>query len=141
MKTAYRLEESKGLEKIAHLDRFGLAFEVREDYRNVAAEFPDELAAGAAGRSECVCVGDNGDGVEAAFAFAESFENRDTFGADGETVGGIFYVAAAEDAAGGGAERGAYAEVGVGSVGVVASLLGDGDEVVVVGHGEIVAQR
>src|SRR5690348_16073858 len=100
-------------EEVAHLRGFGPAFEVGEDDRDVAAEFPDHLTAGTAGGSESLGVGDDDDSVEAAFAFAEGFENGDAFGADGESVGGVFYVAAAENAAGGGAQSGAYAKVGV----------------------------
>src|SRR5215471_14464169 len=89
--------------KIAHWDGFHFAFEIGEDDGDVAAEFPDDLAAGAARRSERIGVGDDGDGVEAAFAFANSLENSDTFRADGKPVGSVFNIAAAENAARGSA--------------------------------------
>src|SRR3954462_10641961 len=120
--------------KLTHLDLLGFAFEVREDDRNVAAEFPAKLAAGTAGCREGVGVRDDYDGVEAAFTFADGFEDGDAFGANSEAVGGVLYIAAAEDAAGGGAESGAYAEVGVWGVSVLARLFGDGDQVIVIGH-------
>jgi hypothetical protein len=51
------------------------------------------LTASAAGRSERFGVGDDGDGVETAFTFADGFEDGDAFGADGESVGRVFDVA------------------------------------------------
>ena len=106
------------------MDGFGFAFEIAEDYRDVAAKFPDDLAAGAAGGRERVGVGRNGDGVEAAFAFADGFEDGDALGANGETVGGVFDVATAEDAARVGADSGADTEIGKWRVSVFASKFG-----------------
>ena len=106
---------------------FGFTFEVAEDHRNVAAEFPDQLATGAAGWRQNVGVGDNGDGVEAALAFADGLEDGGAFGADGQAIGSIFHVTAAEDAAGCGAKGGADSKIGVGSMSVIARLFGDED--------------
>src|SRR5215813_3795326 len=98
-------------EKTVHGDDFGFAFEIGENHRDVATEFPDELTTCAAGSGQRVGVGDNGDGIKAAFAFADGFEDGHTFGAHGETVSGVFDVAAAEDAAGSGSQGCAYAKV------------------------------
>jgi len=97
----------KGLgKKSAHLDHFHFAFEVGKDHRDVATEFPDELAARAAGRGQRFGVGHYGNGVETALAFADGFEDRDAFGADGQSIRGVFDVAPAKDSAGsGGGER------------------------------------
>jgi hypothetical protein len=114
-------------EEIAHLQDFGFAFQVGEDYRDVAAKFPDQLATGAAGWRQNVGIGDDGDGVEAALAFADGLENGGAFGADGQAIGSIFHVTAAEDAAGSGAKGGPDSKIGVGSVSVFARLFGDED--------------
>ena len=109
-------------EKDLHLDDFHFALEIGEDHGNVAAEFPDELAAGAARGSESIGVSDDGNGVEAALAFADGFENGDAFGANGEAVGGIFDVATAEDSAGSGVKGGANAKIRKRRVGIFARL-------------------
>jgi hypothetical protein len=119
-------------EEVAHLDDFGFALEIGQDNGDVAAEFPDELAAGAAGWSQGVGVGNHRDGIEAALTFAERFEDGDAFGANGQAVGGVFDVATAEDAPRSGAESGTDTEIGKRSMGVLAGLLGDGDEMLIV---------
>ena len=86
---------------------------------NVAAEFPDDLAAGAAGRRQGIGIGDDGDGVEAVFAFRDGFEDRDALGAAGEAVAGVFDVAAGVDSSGFRAERRADAEIREGRVGIL----------------------
>src|SRR5262245_5897101 len=83
-------------EEVVHCDGFSFALEVGQDDRNVAAELPDQLATGATGRGERVGIGDNRDGVEAALAFADGFEDGHSLGANREPVGGVFYVAASE---------------------------------------------
>src|SRR6266581_105979 len=98
--------------RCAEID-FYFALEVRHDHGNVPAEFPDELAAGAARRCFCDCFRDHRDGVEAALAFADGFEDGDAFGANGEAVSGVFNVAPAEDSAGRGAQRSAHAKIRV----------------------------
>jgi hypothetical protein len=122
-------------EEIAHLELLGFAFEIGKDYRDVAAKFPDELAAGTARWSEGVGVGDDGDSVEAALALADGFEDGHALSADGEAIGGVLDVAAAEDSARCSAQCGADTEVGVWSVSIFAGLLSDTDKMVVVGHG------
>src|SRR5579863_2025996 len=47
---------------------FDFAIQVRQDHFRVAAEFPQDLAARAAGRGEPIGIRDDGDGVESAFA-------------------------------------------------------------------------
>ncbi len=121
-------------EKIQGALAFDFAVKIGEDDRNVAAKFPDDLAASAAGRGEGVCVGDDGDGVEVVFSFGDGFENGDAFGAEGESVGGVFDVASGEDAAGFGAHGGADAKFRKWSVGVFTGGAGRGDQLVVGGH-------
>jgi hypothetical protein len=121
---------------------FDFAVKIGEDYGHVAAEFPDDLAAGAAGRRERVRIGDDSDSVEfmRAFALGESLENGDAFGAEGQAVAGVFDVAAGEDASGFGSHGSTDAKMGERRVGVVAGGSGSGDELVVVclrgGHGK-----
>ena len=84
-------------EEIFHPDCFRFAFEVRHDNGNVAAKFPNELAASAARRRQRVGVSYHGNRVEAALSFADGFEDGDALGANGEAVGSVFDVAAAKD--------------------------------------------
>ena len=74
------------------------------------AELPEDLAAGAAGRRRRCGVGDDGDARELAMPFGERLEHRDALGADGQAVGGVLDVAAGDDRAVGGLERGADLE-------------------------------
>src|SRR5712692_6330848 len=71
-------------EEILHLDCFRLAFEVRHEHRNVAAKFPDQRAASAAGWREYIGIRHHGNGIEAALSFADGFENGDALGANSE---------------------------------------------------------
>src|SRR6266478_6433607 len=82
--------------QLAHGDDFGFALQIREDHRHVPAKFPDQLAAGTAGRRKRIRVRHHGDGVEAALSFADRFENGDAFSANGEAVRGVFDVAASK---------------------------------------------
>src|SRR5271163_4729051 len=68
--------------QIAHLDSFGFTLQIGKDYGDIAAKFPDQLAACAAGRRERVVIRDDGNGVKVAFAFAHGFKDRYSFGAD-----------------------------------------------------------
>src|SRR5579862_589230 len=111
-------------EEIFHLELFGFAVEVGESDLDVAAKLPDNLTAGAAGRSEKLGVGSHGDAAKFARAFRDCFPNGDAFGAYGEAVGRVFDVAAGENAAVFGFERRADQEMGERCVGVLAG--GDG---------------
>jgi len=71
--------------------------QIGEDDLEVAAEFPQDLAARAARRSGGFGIGDDGDAREAAVAFRQRFEHGDALGADRQTIGGIFDVAAGDD--------------------------------------------
>src|SRR5690348_10930600 len=89
-----RISEARGVEgfgkKIRHANGFRLTFEIGEDDGDIAAKLPNELAASAAGRGQRVRVGDDSNRIEAAFAFADGFENGHALGADGEPVRGVF---------------------------------------------------
>jgi hypothetical protein len=72
------------------------AFQVREDHGDVAAEFPDDLPTGTAGRGERIRISDDGDGIEAALTFGNGLENRNALGAAGEAERCVFDVATGE---------------------------------------------
>src|SRR5579872_2062494 len=119
-----RVGRIEGLrKKIAHLERFRFAFQICQDHRNIAAKFPDQLAARAARGRKRVCIGDHGDGVKVTLAFAHGLENRNTLGAQGQSVGGVFDVAAAEDSARSGVQRGSNAKIRVRRVRIFTRLL------------------
>ena len=129
-------------EQVQRAFAFDSAVKIGEDYGDVAAKFPDDLAARAAGRRERIRVGDDSDGVEfmRAFAFGESLENGDAFGAKGEAVAGVFDVAARKDASGFCADGGTDAKMGERGVGVLEGGSGSGDDLAFVclrgGHGK-----
>jgi hypothetical protein len=127
-------------EQIAHLKGLGFALQIRENYRDIAAEFPDDLPAGTARRREGIRVGHDGDGVEPAFALADCFEDRSAFGADRQAVTGIFDVAPAEDSSRNSSKRGADAEIRVGSMRILARLPRIRDQVFILRHTTIPSQ-
>ena len=90
---------------------FGLSVQVCEHQFDVAAELPEDLAAGSAGRRQYVRIGDYGHSDEVAGAFRDGLEDGDAFGANGQAVGGVFDIAAGENAAGFIFDRGAYLEL------------------------------
>ena len=93
------------------------------------AELGQRLAAGAAGQGGGAGgAADNGERAEAAAAFGDGLEERGALGAVGEAVGGVLDVAAGEDGAVRGEERGADAVLGVGGVGAGGGGAGGGDE-------------
>jgi len=79
---------------------------------------PARLAGGVVEVSDC-------DGADTNFGAMEADGRSDggLFGADGEAVGGVFYIAAGDDSTVGEQDGGADAEVAVGRVGV----MGHGD--------------
>jgi hypothetical protein len=104
----------------------GSCFGGEEDDRVGGAELVDGLAAGSAGLAGGgVEVGD-GDRPDAdAWAVqADGGGDGGLLGADGEAIGGVFDVAAGDDIAVGEQKRSSYAEVAVGSVGVVGDFGG-----------------
>lgn len=119
---------------------FRLSLQVRKHNWYVSAKFPDELTTSAARRRESVGVGDNSDRIEAAFAFADCFEDCDALGANGQPVCCVFNVASAEDASGRGAEGGADTEIRIRGVRVLTRLFRDTNQMIEVRHAEIVSQ-
>jgi hypothetical protein len=119
-----------------------LTSEVGQDHGNVAAEFPNDLTACTAGRSECIGVGDDGDGVEfmRAFAFGNGFEDGDALGAKSEAVTSVFDIAARKDTAGFRAHRSADAKTRERCVGMFAGSACGGDELLIGRHGVIITQ-
>src|SRR5688500_10254869 len=81
-------------QEILELMRGFDAVEIGEDDFDVAGEFPQYLAAGAAGRRGLKRVGDNREALERSVPFGKSLENRDTLSAHGQPVGGVFDVTA-----------------------------------------------
>src|SRR5579859_1110988 len=127
--------------KVAHPQCFDFALQICQDHGDVAAKFPDQLAACTAGRRERIRVRDDSDGVKTALAFAHGFENRDTLGADSQSVGGVFHVATAENSSRSGAQRGAYAKIRERRVGILARLARGFDERVMFCHATASRER
>src|SRR5436190_8453179 len=67
--------------------------EIREDDVDVAAVFPQELAARSARRRRIVGVGDDGDAGEDVLAVGERLVQRDPLRAHRQAVGGVLDVA------------------------------------------------
>src|SRR5712692_2820537 len=113
--SAFPFLEVGGIEwfrkEILHLPDFHFAFEVRRDHGNIAAKFPDQLAASATGRRQRVGVSYHRNGIEAALTFADGLEDGDALSADGEAISCIFNVATAKDSAGRSAKRGTHAKI------------------------------
>src|SRR5208283_507723 len=84
-------------EDVGQAQGLKLAVQVHQDDLEVPAELPQNLAAGPAGRSESIGIGGNGDAREADSPFGDSLQHSDSFGANGETVGGVLDVATRED--------------------------------------------
>src|SRR6266403_506743 len=120
--------------QFTHRDDFGLAFQIRQNYRNVAAKFPNQLTARATRRCELIRVRNHGDGVKAALAFADGFENGDAFSTNGEAIRRVFHVATAENSARGGAKRGAHSKIRVRRMRVFSRLSRRRNQNVIVAH-------
>jgi hypothetical protein len=105
----------------------------------------DGLAAGSAGLAGGVVEVGDGDGSDADGWAVEAHGGGDgvLFGAGGEAVGGVFYVAAGDDGVGIVVEQKGCAdsEVAVGGVGVVGGFGGAVEEVGDLGGGEAVGWR
>jgi len=84
-------------EKFLSLKSFGFAVQIRQNYFDVAAKFPDNLPARAARRRQIIGVGDDADSFKFARAFRNGFENRHALGAHRQTVGSVFDVAAGKN--------------------------------------------
>ena len=86
-------------QKFAHLDGFCLVIKVREDHRNVAAEFPDDLPASAAWRGQLFGVDHHGDAAELLRTFGNALPDRDTLGTHRQSVARGFHITARIDSA------------------------------------------
>src|ERR1017187_7812314 len=86
-------------EKFFQTVGFGLAARVHQDDVHVAAKFPQNLPARAAGRSQHIGIGRHRHAPELAHAFGDGFEHGHALGAEGEAVGGILDVATGMDMA------------------------------------------
>ncbi len=107
-----------------------LALGVGYQDRQIAGELCEGFAAHAAGCHRRCSVGDDGDGPEFPVAGRHGRLDRAALGADAKTKGTVLDVAAGKDGAVGGQERGADPEAAVGSVGPLAGLGGDVDEMI-----------
>jgi hypothetical protein len=91
---------------------------VDEDHFHRGAELAENLPAGAAGR--VAAAGGDGYGDDLFVTRGNGAADGDALGADRQAVGGVFNIAAGEDFAASGEDRGADLEFGVGGVGVEA---------------------
>jgi hypothetical protein len=104
------------------------AFLTVEQDQRIWAKFKDYLTAGAAWGARTVAFGRDGDCLD---PHARSFgcdgcEDGVALGADGQTVRGVFHVAAGILSAALGKDRGPYFEIRIGSVRVLESGAGGG---------------
>src|SRR5215471_16980966 len=83
--------------KIFELVSFGLPARVDQDDFDIIAELPKNLAAGPAGRGECVGIGGDGDAAELSDAFADRLEYCDALGTDSQSVSGVLDIAPGVD--------------------------------------------
>ena len=115
----------------------GAFFSREKDDGVRSAELVNRLAAGSAGLAGGAVKVGYGDGADADFGAMESHGGGDgvLLGADGETVGGVLYVAAGDDVAVGEEDGSADAEVAVGGVGVARG--GDSSLLEVDGQGRV----
>src|SRR5450759_449993 len=89
-----KIRDIEGLrEKFFHPIGFGFAAQVDQHQLHVAAEFPEDLPAGAAGRRQIIGIGGHRHAAELADAFGDRLKHRHAFGAKRQPVGGILYVA------------------------------------------------
>src|ERR1035437_2657099 len=103
MKTNSRLKERSiegPREQSTEAHGLGLARKVGEHNLDVATELPQDLPARAARGRQIVRVGDNGYAGKFARAFGYGLEDGHPFGADGQSIRGVFHVATGVDTAG-----------------------------------------
>src|SRR5436190_23160743 len=94
--------------------------EIGGNYFDVVAEFPEQLAAGAAGRRRALAVSHDGYGHEFPLSLGKRFPQRDSLRADRQSVGRVLHVAAPEDLTARSQQRRADFEPGIGRVSVLA---------------------
>src|SRR4051794_1876002 len=75
----------------------GWPVQVPKNDIDVAAILPEELTARAARRRGRVGVGDDGDAGEDGLTVGERLDERNPFGTQGQSVGSVLDVAAADD--------------------------------------------
>lgn len=108
-----------------------LAFSAGEIDKNdfgVAAEIPEHLAAGAAGRCQIVGFGDDDHSSNRSGSLRDGAKESGALGADGESVGSGFNIAAAERAPSLVFDRSPDEESGVWRASAESGLAGDIDE-------------
>src|SRR5947209_8117670 len=105
-------------EQIFQTIRFGLAVQIDQHDFDVAAEFPQNLTAGAARWSKDIRIGRNRGAAELADTLGNGFKHRHALGADGESVGGILHVAAGVNASFGVFDGRAHLKPGIRGEGV-----------------------
>ncbi len=79
---------------------FGLAARIDEQDFDVAAQFPQNLSAGATGRRECIGIRRDGEPAEGACALGNRLEDRYALGAERQAVTSVLDIAAGVEAAG-----------------------------------------
>jgi hypothetical protein len=90
---------------------FDLTFQICQDYRHIAAKFPDDLPACPARRREFIRIRHNGDDVKITLAFRDRLENRHAFRAQRQPVTRVLDIATAENPPGFCSHRSADAEL------------------------------
>ena len=131
------LRQERGERRGTHLGRI---IGVDEDHFHRGAELAEHLPAGAAGGM--AAAGDDGDGDDLLVPRGDGRADGDALGADRQAVGGVLDVAAGEDFAVGGEDRGADLEFRVGGVGVAADCEGGlAQRIVLVEAHNLLAER
>src|SRR5262245_62271862 len=99
-----------------------IAAQVRENDFDIAAEFPKQLAASAARRSQNIGIGYHRDALKFGFPFGNGFPEGDPLRANRKSVGGILHIATGENLTVPGLERSSYFESRVGGARIEARL-------------------
>src|SRR5262245_64724242 len=81
-------------QKFAASESLVLTVQVGENYRHIAAEFPNDLPAGAARRCQVLCVRHYYDAGKMLVPVGNRFPNGHALGTDGQSVAGRFHIAA-----------------------------------------------
>ena len=113
-----RLVETIG-QQLLQGEVLGLPLAVEADDLHLGGELLHYLPAGAAGDAVVLALPSDDDAFEIPMALADGLEDGGAFGTDGETVGGVFNVAAGEHRAVAALQGGAHREMGIGTVGPI----------------------
>ena len=113
-----RLVEAIG-QQLLQGEVLGLPLAVEADDLHLGGELLHHLSAGAAGDAVVLALPGDDDAFEIPMALADGLEDGGAFGADGETVGGVFNVAAGEHRAVAALQRRTHGKMGIGAVGAV----------------------